>query len=359
MMDRWNASKLKAWHRCHRRFRHEFVDGIDAGRSDIADFGTAFHNRCENRLLAAMDRPRVAPVVLPDLFETARLDALWTGYEARWEDDTAWRVLGAEVPFEYELGGHVINSSKGMDGLVQDADGKVYVLEHKTTGADVSGGAAYWERLALDVQVSVYIDACEALGYDCAGVIYDVVSRPRHERKMATPEEDRTLTKGKGCRVCGGKASGVQGSGRRITPTSPGPHLHEAGTLCSGCWCPACGGSGWEEAPRLHKGQRDTDETPDDFYARVVTDIAERPDDFYTRMIITRTEAQKQRGRQSILDTIKLARLAEVVDVFPMNDAACFAYNSKCPFYDACTGAADINDRNRFPLRTTLSGDQP
>lgn len=355
MIDRWSASKLKAWHRCARRFKHEHVLGLATPASDIADFGTAFHRRAENRLLAAMDAPRLPPVTLPDLYETARLDALWNGYEVRWGNDDQWRVLGAETHFEFELGGHVVSGY--LDGLVQDtSDGKVYALEHKTTGSDTSGGATYWDRLALDTQVSVYIDAVTTLGLDCAGVIYDVVSRPRHERKLATPENDRTYTKGKGCKVCGGKASGVRGSGRRITPTSPGPHVHDADVLCSGCWCPACTGTGWEEAPRLHANQRDADETPDAFLARIVEDIAERPDDFYTRQIVVRTEAQKERGRQSILDTIKLARLSEVLDLFPMNDAACFAYNSKCPFFDACTGAADINDRNRFPLRTTPSG---
>jgi len=348
----WSASKLKSWHRCPRRYHHEHILGLDTGTSDRADFGTAFHRHCENRLLAAMDRPTLPDIILADPFEQARLDALWAGYEARWTEDSTWRVLGAEVEFRYELGGHIVTSHKGMDGLIQEADGRTLVLEHKTTGMDTAVGSSYYERLALDVQVSTYMDAAVSLGYEPAGVLYDVAARPRHERKLATPVEDRTLTKGKGCKVCGGKPSGVQGSGKRITSKGCTPAVaNDPCPGCPACECPACGGLGWEEAPRLHKGQRDTDETPDEFYARVVEDIASRPDDYYTRVVVTRTEADMQRARASILDTIKLARIAEVTDTYPMNDSSCFAFNSRCPFWLACVGVDDINDRNRFPLK--------
>lgn len=392
MSDDWSASRIKAWHRCPRRYKHEHLDGIGGGASDIADFGTAFHRRCENRLREAMSLFPEPDIALADPYEQARLDALWAGYEARW-DDSSWRVLGAEVPFAYELAGHTVTSHKGFDGLVQTADGRVAVVEHKTTGSDISAGASYYERLSLDVQCSIYIDAAAALGYGDVDVIYDVVARPRHERKLATPTDDRTFTQGKGCKVCGGKAKGVKGTGYRVgaltvewvgmVAEAPGVRLTIEHDRAANEWlwtmsapdrsssgivfteeqarsaavdvlneCSACHGSGWEEAPRLHANQRDRDETPEEFFERIVADIAARPDDFFTRTTVTRTEAQKDRARASVLDTIKLARLAEVLDVFPMNDQACFAFNTRCFYWSACNGIDDIADRNRFPLRT-------
>lgn len=388
MTEEWSASRLRSWHRCPRRYKHEHIDGIDTGSSDRADFGTAFHRLCENRLREAMGLPALPDIFLADAFEQARLDALWAGYEARW-DDSAWRVLGAEVMFSYGLDSVTISSHKGMDGLIQDADGRTLIVEHKTTGSDTSAGSAYYERLALDGQISIYMDAAVSLGYEPAGVLYDVAARPRHERKLATPVEDRTLTKGKGCKVCGGKAAGVQGSGKRVKPVMvaikaedvgdrprwwcgdfdqaavavaegitetdfhDGPPMAEFDVaLVMDETCPACSGSGWEEAPRLHKGQRDTDESADEFRLRVAEDIISRPDDYFTRTVVTRTDGDMQRARSSILDTVKLAKVAELFDAFPMNDQSCFAYNSRCPFLGACQGVEDINDRTRFPLRS-------
>ncbi len=351
--ERWSANKLKTWHRCPRKFHNNYILGLGEPSNAAQDFGTVGHAVLENRLTEFMGGNGPAWPTLSDAFDQARLEAVLAGYSVRWETDRAeYTVLAVEQAFEFALGGHVFQGR--MDGIVQrNADGRVFGLEHKFSGSDTSVGSSYFEKLALDSQVSVYVDALIAMGYEnVEGVLYDVIARPRHERRLATPAEDRTLTKGKGCKVCGGKAAGVQGSGKRITSKGCTPAVaNDPCPGCPACECPACGGLGWEEAPRLHKGQRDTDETPDEFYARVVEDIASRPDDYYTRVVVTRTEADMQRARASILDTIKLARIAEVTDIFPMNDSSCFAFNSRCPFWLACVGVDDINDRNRFPLK--------
>lgn len=56
--------------------------------------------------------------------------------------------------------------------------------------------------------------------------------------------------------------------------------------------------------------------------------------------------------RADLLDTIKLARAAEVFDVFPRNGDACHQYGTRCFYWTACVGQDDINDRIRFPLRS-------
>lgn len=349
--SRWSANKVKAWHRCHRLFRNRYVLGLGEPSTPVQDFGNVGHAALQDRLTEYMGENGQPWPRLSDPFEQARLDAVLTGYQARWNDDReVYSVLAVEQSFEYELAGHIIQGR--MDGIVQRIeDGRVLVKEHKFTGSDVSGGSAYWEKLVLDTQVSIYTDAATALGYDVAGVIYDVIAKPRHEPKKATPEADRTYTKGKGCKVCGGKAAGVRGSGRRITPKGPCTAATAANDLCAGCpacECPACNGAGWEEPPRLHANQRAEDETPDEFHDRILADIAKRPDDFYTRQTVVRTSEELPRMRADLLDTIKLARAAEVFDVFPRNGDACHQYGTRCWFWDLCCATSTIDDPRWF-----------
>src|SRR5207253_1664976 len=84
-------------------------------------------------------------------------------------------------------------------------------------------------------------------------------------------------------RLCGGKLSGVQGSGKS-SATSDGN-------------CAACKGSGWRldetgqpESPRLYANQRDRDETLDEFEERLTNEIAERVDEYLSRAVFVRLD---------------------------------------------------------------------
>ena len=67
-------------------------------------------------------------------------------------------------------------------------EAKTYVLERKTTSEDISIGSNYFKRLTLDVQISHYINGARSLGYDVAGVQYDVLRRPMHKPSVAKSE---------------------------------------------------------------------------------------------------------------------------------------------------------------------------
>jgi PD-(D/E)XK nuclease superfamily len=69
----------------------------------------------------------------------------------------------------------------------------VFVLEHKTSAADVGVGSAYWSMLRLDGQISKYIHGAKSLGYNVDGVLYDVLRKPQLKpyqanTKRAQPE---------------------------------------------------------------------------------------------------------------------------------------------------------------------------
>jgi hypothetical protein len=345
------ASRLKVLRECLRKHFYRYKLGISTPATDVMRFGTVGHKALEVYFRAWKDgadaemRLRVALLVvdeLPGAFERAKLRALIAAYDARWSAQP-WRILEVEVEFRYELGGFLVGGK--IDAIVQDTrDGRIYVLEHKTTGQDASPGSAYWERLTLDSQVSIYIDGAAMLGYDVAGCIYDVLQRPKHDQLLATPAESRKYTAGKGCKICGGNLQGKQGRGSYTTAegvTHP---------------CAVCKGTGWRhdehgqpELPRLYANQRAHDEAVEDFEIRVIDAIAENPDAFLVRGQVVRLNDELPRMRQDIIDTIKLGQAAELFDLHFRNPDACARYGTLCSFFAACSGRSDINDERLWP----------
>lgn len=343
----WTSSRLSATRRCLRLAHNRFGLGLGEPQSEVARFGTVGHAAIEAGLLAYGQpepwRLRVALDAcdaLGDAYERARVRAAIVGYWLRWGGEP-WEILAVEQEFRFMLGEYEIGGK--IDALVREPNGSTWVLEHKFTAQDASPGAVYWERLTIDTQVSIYVDGAAFLGHgEIAGVIYDVINKPLHKPALATPADKRKTTIGKGCQLCGGKARGVQGSGLRgADPTQP---------------CAGCQGTGWRigEGPQLYAGQRDADEHANAFEARILEAIAKAPDDFYRRGKVVRLVDELPKMRADILDTIKLARVADLFDIHPRNSDACakFGARSLCGFFDACTGRADINDPIRFPRGT-------
>jgi hypothetical protein len=67
-----------------------------------------------------------------------------------------------------------------------------FFYEHKTTSEDISPGSPYWLRVSvIDPQISIYLSGLQAIGYNCRGVIYDVLRKPAHRpsSKCETPEQ--------------------------------------------------------------------------------------------------------------------------------------------------------------------------
>lgn len=349
----YTASRLRVIRSCLRLHHFRYRLGIRTEETQQMAFGTVGHRALEvyyrawmagrfpqQRLDAAIDE--IKGVTAPD---AAKLRVLVIAYHHRWGAEP-WDVLAVEQEFRYELGDRLIGGK--IDAIVRDRrDGRVYVVEHKTTGADASLGSAYWEKLTLDTQVSIYIDGAGMLGYDVAGCIYDVIKRPAHEPKLMTPEATRKFTAGKGCRSCGGSAGGkkgiIQGNGY-YTVAAPNGTVRNR--------CVDCKGSGWKldengdpQAPRLHAHLRDVDETTEEFEARLVEAIAENPDAFLLRGVVVRLEHELPLMRQDILDDIDIAETG----LTPRNSDACARHGVLCGMFDVCAGRASIDDEYRFP----------
>ncbi|MEM9489759.1 MAG: PD-(D/E)XK nuclease family protein, partial [Myxococcota bacterium] len=257
------------------------------------------------------------------------LEALLIGYHLRWTkvmDD--FEVLAVEAPFEgplvHPLTGQVFKGVKvggKIDAIVRWR-GKVYLVEHKTTSRDASPGSSYRTMLRMNPQVSLYHLGAQWLGYDIEGCIFDVAKRPQQKPYKATANPEKT--KGKRCTPC-----------KKLDAPDP--------------TCEVCQGSGWKEEPRLKKGHRLADETPDEYRNRVAEDIGQASENYYQRIDVVRLEDELIEAR---LDLWRAAELITASSRFgsPRNPYACFQFHSACEYFDVCGGTASIEDPRRFRL---------
>jgi hypothetical protein len=190
----------------------------------------------------------------------------------------------------YALGGTIGAIARLDDGLL-------YVVEHKTTSESIDDGSEYWQRLRLDSQVSDYFVGARSLGYDVAGCYYDVIAKPRLSPLEATPPEKRQYTKKDG---------------------------------------------------RLYAGQREADETPYEYRARLDASIAENAERYFARAIVARVEDEEIEAALDTWNTARDIREADLALRHPRNPDACKVWGQMCEFFAVCTREVDVNDATLF-----------
>ncbi len=294
------------------------------------------------------------------------------GYHARYYqletrlpfDRPPGAAAGVEVPFEIELRDDANKVVPGWllvgrkDALVEfPREGRVKVVEHKHTSSDITPGSDYWVRLSVDTQSSIYVEAAQRIGYKIDTVLYDVSKKPDIRRKFATPLESRKFTKGKGCKVCGGRAGGklgvARGTGLVMVELSVAGNVEQRESAC-----PNCTGTGWQEAPAMHANQRDTDETVEEFRARLAVSLESSEGGGYRMSDVRRDEYALAEARADLTVTtgeigalIELAhqatpagnlRAPEARRCFPRNTQTCTdVYGRTCDYLPICSGAID------------------
>lgn len=320
------TSRLKSFNACRRMHHYRYSLGyrplVDR---ESAEFGSIMHKGLEAWWLAwAEGRPllaleeALAAIALAaqaasffDEATAAKAELLMLGYHARWSPTMAeWEVIAVERQFEAPMptpaGAKRVRGLRvagKVDVLVRRlADGTVWIVEHKTTTADLTPGSTYWQRLRMDTQVSVYFEGVRLLGYEPAGCLYDVISKPEQRPLKATPIEKRKYKKDRKGNV----------------------------------------------TDELYKNQRTEDETMDAFKARMAAAIAEAPEEYFQRSEVVRLDQEIEESRRDTYDTALMIRETKRADRAPRNPDSCFLWNRPCDFYDVCCGSASIEDETRF-----------
>jgi hypothetical protein len=87
-------------------------------------------------------------------------------------------------------------------------------------------------------------------------------------------------------------------------------------------------------------------EPPEEFYARILEDMAARPEWYFQRAEIVRLEHEHEDFTRDIIGTVAMMRKAP--RPAPRNTDACFAFGRECDFFGVCAGNISIDDNTRF-----------
>ncbi len=311
-------SRVKSYSACPRRHHYSYTLGVRSAVNGSAAtrFGTAAHaaieaywrERAADTPLTLTDEGHLVlwPSVesaLADHFDVVgeeafiRLRALVELYCASW-NERAVEVLALERRFElpllhpqsrkphpyYWLGGK-------LDLLLRLEDGRVALIDHKTTSSDPGAGSDYRRRLLLDPQPTIYLAGCEALGNPADLVLYDVLVKPREERLLATPADKRKYTKD----------------------------------------------------GKLYAAQREHDESLDEFETRVRTKIFEHPSDYLTSFEVPKPTTELASMQRNLWAIASEMLRVEELGFARQNAGACFDYGG-CEYLPVCTREANIDD---------------
>jgi hypothetical protein len=314
VLGRLSHSRLRAARGCRRLHFIQYIQGIKPIEKDeVLRFGDVIHKAQEawwngwqlpeeERLAVA-----IAAIKSDDPFEVAKARVMMVAYHLRWKDEPL-EVLGVEVPFETDLRNPVTGASSRtwvlagkIDAIARHREtGLVYLVEHKTSGEDISPGSAYYKRLRMDPQISTYFEGGTSLGYEVAGCIYDVLAKPGQRPLKATPPEKRKYTK----------------------------------------------------EGKLYANLRAFDESPDEYAERVAEVVGQNPAEYFARVEVVRLRDQMH---EAMLDTWQLGqelREAELAGRHPKNPDHCVRNNFVCPYFPACSGEASLDDPTRYRRRS-------
>jgi hypothetical protein len=300
-------SRLRTWRDCKRRHRLVYLDGWRPRREEEAlSFGRIAHDGLEGWWKAEPGQRLHEAVVritgrAQDLYQEAAVQELLRAYDRRWAASMEdYEVLAVEATFTAPLLNPMTGAASRtfllagkVDGIVRErATGRVLLLEHKTTSEPIDDATAtYWRRLAMDGQVSHYYVGAEALGFQVEGCLYDVLLRPRLKPLKATPPESRKYTKD----------------------------------------------------GRLYAAQREADETPAEYAARLRADMEAAPAKYFQRREVPRTEDDLRDYLFDAWAEARTLRESELAGRSPRNPEACHRFG-QCPFWEACANGLRLED---------------
>lgn len=257
MKELITASRMSCLLDCPRKHYWRYECGLKRDVDAMAlRFGTAWHAAMEARWQKQPFEDALAAALATaqdfDEFTVATLSGLLAGYYARWAEDPV-KELCAEVEFRAPLAGSRSFDTAGkIDGLAVLHDGRLALVEHKTTSADVGPDSDYWLRLRSNTQINQYILAARSLGWDVATVIYDVARKPAIKPLSCVTELDE-----QGLKIV------QDDTGARVFKKDGAP----------------------KQSADKEKGEsyRGGPETPEQFADRLAADTKERPDFYFAR----------------------------------------------------------------------------
>lgn len=307
------ASRMRSFRDCARKHQLAYVEGWrPVVQAEALRFGSLLHRGLEEYWKAVRDGGSFSEAFeavqrnAADPYEGARATEMLVAYYNTWAESDVrdYEVLAVEQRFDAPLlnpetmaPSRTWRLSGKVDAIVRRReDGRVLVVEHKTTSDNVAADDAdYWTKLHMDPQISMYMLGAEALGYEVDEVLYDVLGKPTQRPLKATAPESRKYTKD----------------------------------------------------GKLYAAQRDRDETPSEHQARVAAAIAENPGRFTARRLIPRMESQVRDFMADAWAQAATMRESARLGRAPRNPDACDSFG-RCPYWILCASGGRPEDYSDF-----------
>jgi hypothetical protein len=297
-IEAYTHSSLSTFRTCPRKFELQYVKQLspDWEDAEALQVGTCWHKAQEARVLKGnLAAYNVIAETAPSDVWRAKLSAMMAGYlwfYSSYELD----FIEPESTFEVEICGVKFRGQR--DGVLRVDDG-IGVLEYKTTSQDISATGRYWDRLRLDVQVSIYGRSMPEMPRH---IVYDVARKPTINPKKLTKRDLEEIPRG----------------------YYLGVHLAEQ-----------LGEELAREIMVLAEDENLERETPELYGIRLLEDIQKRPDFYFARSIVTRTVDDYRELERDLDATIAMVETCEAQDFYPRNPDSCTDF-SGCVFAGLC-----------------------
>ena len=358
-MNTLTHSRLASYRTCPRRHYLRFELALSREtKPSYMYIGSAFHAAVDAR---AKGEP--LPPALDDMdpYDMAVAAAM---VQVHNELQPPLQMVASELVFKLPLRNRrtgrqsTLWSWEGViDGIAQLDGNRLALVERKTTSRDVSPGADYWLQVMRDQQISQYVTAARIEGWNVTTVLYDVVRRPLHKAKRATPEAERTYNRpgvefGKlekhaeamktfTIAVNGeaaGSATNINGEWSVHTLMLDGKMItfeQDFGPLVTEAKKAIRDRIGEHVTGPLHARHHERDETPEEYTVRLTDLMREDSEKYLRRIEIPRLQSELDATLDDQWTLQKTIRRAQLSGEWPRNPDACVT-PYRCPFVDIC-----------------------
>lgn len=329
-------SRRNSFGTCHRRHQFEYELGArPVSESAPLRFGTLVHACLERWWMLAAATPAERLIEINDVlyanlqagmdaYEVAKARGMMVGYERRWGNLDEIQIIAVEIEYRAPLMNPETGAASRTFELAGKLDalavinGRLMIVEHKTTSEDVEPGSHYWDKLAIDGQVSGYYVGAQTLGHQVDGCLYDVLRKPGIKpRQIPTLDE-------------AGKKIVLDADGNRV--------YNKDGKIPKQS----------EDKGAGHIMQT-RPETPDEYATRVATETCENPDRYFGRKEVPRLESDLVEYLDDMWTVGRELADAQRLQRWPRNPRSCDGFGT-CPYFEVCCGRASIEDARLFQV---------
>ena len=182
--NNYRGTEVQEFLRCHARYNYGYIQNLEPKhRNEKLTTGSAIHKFLElfysghgvakslEALIQYIDENNISDdeVAHQDLKELA--ENICINYVSHYKNDLRdYKIIAVEMPFNIPLNPDT-NYTGIIDLIVEDRDGKVWFMDHKTTNSiDI-----FDKNSDMDRQISRYWAALEVMGYNIQGFIYNIL----------------------------------------------------------------------------------------------------------------------------------------------------------------------------------------